>query len=485
MLYPMSETRTEQLLEEVSEAHAGPASAPDDDARRQLVQRILASPDFVRSPQLAKFLLYISEVTLNHKEQALTEQHIGTAVFGREPDYDSAADTIVRSNALRLRRRLEQYFQRAGHKEPLRLVIPRGGYAPLFVQVEEITSSASQVSDPSSSSDEGITLDPAHSANAPATTSTNTVTADSTPVPYLPLVPGTPDPRLAGLRSIVWRYRLLTSVLSLGLVAAGILFGLHLRTHLRPNRHHPLWSRLFSDDQHTQIVLGDSGLVLFHAFARQYVSLHDYLTGDYSKQMPSVEHIEPEFARFLLHRRYTSVVDAMTLSHLMQLPEAAPERTLVHYSRDMHIEDFTSDNVIMIGAEEAVPWVELFEKHMDFFFSIDNPDKHAAFLNRNPKPGELREYSSATPATASKVYGVVAFLSNLSGHGNVLIIEGLSMVGTEAASDLVIHDERLLPILKTVRRPDGTLPHFEMLVESDILGDGDGPPRVVSVHLHD
>jgi hypothetical protein len=282
----------------------------------------------------------------------------------------------------------------------------------------------------------------------------------------------------------VWRYRALTAFLVLLFVALVVAFGIHMRTHLRIDRRHVLWGRLFTEDQPTQIVLGDSGLVLFHAVTRQRVSLHDYLSNDYSKQMPFVEHVEPKFADFLLHRRYTSMVDATTLAHLLRLPEAIPERTLVHYSRDMHIEDFSSGNVIMIGAQEAVPWVELFETHMDFVLSIDNPDKQSSFLNQHPLKGERMEYSAQTSPTGLKVYSVIAFLPNLSGTGNVLILEGLSMVGTEAAIDLVMSDDRLLPVLKTIRKPDGSLPHFEMLLESDPLGDGASPARVVAIHLH-
>jgi len=103
-----------------------------EDPRYQLVQRILATPDFIRSPQLSRFLLYISTTTFEGRSHILSEQHIGVVVFGREPDYDSAADTIVRSHALRLRRRLEQFFQRGGNAEPLLLTIPRGGYVPVF-----------------------------------------------------------------------------------------------------------------------------------------------------------------------------------------------------------------------------------------------------------------------------------------------------------------------------------------------------------------
>jgi hypothetical protein len=91
----------------------------------------------------------------------------------------------------------------------------------------------------------------------------------------------------------------------------------------------------------------------------------------------------------------------------------------------------------MIGAQEVVPWVELFESHMDFRFSIENSDKHSSFVNSHPLSGEATEYSSVSPASKGNVYAVVVFLPNLSGAGNVLILEGLSMAGTEAAVDVV------------------------------------------------
>jgi hypothetical protein len=287
------------------------------------------------------------------------------------------------------------------------------------------------------------------------------------------------------MQAVVSRYRIFTAVLAMLCIGLLVASGFHLRTHFLTKRRHILWSHLFTDDQPTHIVLGDSGLVLFHAVTKQRVSLHDYLANDVSKQLPFVQRTDPGFAQFLLHRRYTSTVDATALTHLLRLPEAIPERTLVHYGRDMHLNDFKTGNLILVGAQEAVPWVELFENHMDFVFSIDNPDAHSSFNNRHPAAGELSNYSPDTPMTQSKAYAVLAFLPNLSGTGNVLILEGLTMVGTEAAVDLAMDDNRLYPILAKLRRPNGELPHFEMLLESDLLGDSAGPARVVAVHLHD
>jgi hypothetical protein len=52
----------------------------------------------------------------------------------------------------------------------------------------------------------------------------------------------------------------------------------------------------------------------------------------------------------------------------------------------------------------------------------------------------------------------------LSGNGNVLLIEGTSMAGTEAAWDFVSDDSELLPFLKRIQHPDGKIPHFELLL---------------------
>lgn len=429
------------------------------DPRWLLVQRILATPDFERSPRLSDFLRYICRLTLEGRSDAISEQHIGEVVFGRPPDYDSGADTIVRSHALRLRRRLEQYFVRAGRDEPLRLVIPRGAYVPNFV--------------PAASTDEEVSE---QEPTAPEAESGTLLIVDA---------PVAVSPQVAAVDPALRRYQLwLAASLAFSLLLAIALgFALRAERHAqtRQIRNHPLWARMFTTDAPTQIVLGDSGLVLFHATARRYVSLQDYVSGNFSKQLPYVKHVEPDFALFLAGRRYTSFIDAVTLARLLHLPEATPDRTLVHFSRDMRLDDFKNGNIIMIGAQEANPWVELFERSMDFAFTIDTPDQHSAFVNRHPGPDEAALYGEGPP---SKVYAVVAFLPNLSGKGNVLLLEGISMTGTEAAVDMVMDDERILPVLRKIRRPDGSLPHFEMLVESDDLNGSAGPARVVAIHVH-
>lgn len=464
--------REDQRLEEAEEW------ACSNDPRWLLVERILATRDFQRSPRLSEFLKHVCRLTLQGHEGTISEQYLGTALFGRAPDYDSTSDTIVRSHALRLRRRLEHYFRHEGKAETLTLVIPRGGYVPLFLPGAKIPVAPTVATkSPAPESMSSPTEDPGAEAS-------NSARGEAAAIPSPRAAAPSPE-----LHWSLSRYRTaltLTLCLLIALTAVVAYQWRALRT-LRlgeyHDRNHPLWSRLFNAEEPTQVVLGDSGLVLFHATARRYVSLTDYVNSDFTKELPYVEHVDPEFALFLSGRRYTSIVDATTAIRLLRLPEARPDRTTVRFSRDMHLDDFKNGNSIIIGAQEADPWVELFEHQMDFVFSIDTPGKQAVFLNRHPQSGEPSVYRPE-PDGPRQLYAVIAFLPNLTGTGDVLLLEGITMAGTESAADLMMDDQRLLPILRSMQRSDGTLPHFEMMIAANIVKDSPAPPQVVALHIH-
>jgi TolB-like protein/Tfp pilus assembly protein PilF len=103
--------------------------------RRQL-ERVLASPGFARNERLSRFLRLIVERHLEDRDSELKETLIAVEVFGRQPDYDPKVDSIVRSEAARLRSRLIEYFAGEGSGDPVVIELPKGGYAPRFRQPE-------------------------------------------------------------------------------------------------------------------------------------------------------------------------------------------------------------------------------------------------------------------------------------------------------------------------------------------------------------
>jgi hypothetical protein len=105
---------------------ASTASTPSQQTQRELVERVLASSAFVKSKRLSSLLLYLCDLALSGRGSELNEQRVGEEVFGRRRGYDSMIDGIVRTQASRLRQRLDLYFSEEGANEPIRITVPRG-----------------------------------------------------------------------------------------------------------------------------------------------------------------------------------------------------------------------------------------------------------------------------------------------------------------------------------------------------------------------
>ena len=106
-------------------------------AVRQQLERILGSPGFARNERLSRFLRFSVEGHLEGKDHELKESVIAIEVFGRRPDFDSRLDPVVRTEAVRLRARLDEYYIKEGKADALVIELPKGGYVPRFREVEE------------------------------------------------------------------------------------------------------------------------------------------------------------------------------------------------------------------------------------------------------------------------------------------------------------------------------------------------------------
>jgi hypothetical protein len=424
-----------------ADKEAAPSSSSASDPRRALVDRIVLSSTFAKCERLSSLLAYVCDLTLNGRAKEINEQNIGEAVFGRSQNYDSSIDGIVRTQASRLRQRLELYFSDEGRHEPIRIVIPRGGYVPLFE-----TRSAPQ---------------PAPALASPPTT---------LPVVREEIASKVPIPasraRGAGSAAIAW------SLVAVLLTALTILIAkrdAYPRAQLARTTAHPLWSEIFVPEQRTLVVPGDSGMVIWQGLVGRNLGLTEYLSGDYRTKLRGAATPLQNAAIDLGNRRYTSIVDLEVAKTLSQLSESAHSKVEVRYARDVRPNDLKQGNVIFVGAAEANPWVELFEHNMNFVFFNDRVRQTFSVLNREPRGAEPRQWDSGYSDTQHRVYAVVAYLPNLGGNGNALILEGTSMAGTESAWDFVSDDSQLLPFLRRIRNADGTLPHFEVVLGTNNL----------------
>ena len=113
-------------------AHLRAAVDLPEGAISEQVDRILASSQFARSSRLSRFLSYVVEQSIAGNRAQLKGYTIGIDVFDKDADFDPQIDTIVRVQAGKLRQRLDLYYADAGRVDPVRILIPKGSYAPVF-----------------------------------------------------------------------------------------------------------------------------------------------------------------------------------------------------------------------------------------------------------------------------------------------------------------------------------------------------------------
>ena len=106
--------------------------APAAEAVRAALGRVVASPEFAGSPRLQRFLAHVVDAALAARPADLRAYPIAVDVFDRPHDFDPQTDSLVRVEAGRLRQKLEAYYAGSGMDDPLRIGLPKGGYAPRF-----------------------------------------------------------------------------------------------------------------------------------------------------------------------------------------------------------------------------------------------------------------------------------------------------------------------------------------------------------------
>jgi TolB-like protein len=109
-----------------------PTAGSDVQAARRQLERVLTSSGFSRNERLSRFLRFVVEQHLAGRDAEIKESLIAIEVLGRTPDHDPKQDSIVRTEAARLRERLSEYYLGEGRCDPVVIELPKGGYVPVI-----------------------------------------------------------------------------------------------------------------------------------------------------------------------------------------------------------------------------------------------------------------------------------------------------------------------------------------------------------------
>jgi TolB-like protein len=93
---------------------------------------ILKSRYFSHAATISSFLKFIVHEAVEDRRESVKEYVIATRVFSKPSDFNPQLDPIVRINAGRLRRALDDYYRDEGKHDSIVISLPKGSYVPVF-----------------------------------------------------------------------------------------------------------------------------------------------------------------------------------------------------------------------------------------------------------------------------------------------------------------------------------------------------------------
>jgi hypothetical protein len=346
------------------------------------------------------------------------------------------------------------------------MVVPRGGYIPLFISdtvgVED-TAEKPEIS--SALSIPELSEEPLGDDSEPATPLSGDLSNAVYPAH------GSPGVYLAGIAAL--------ALLTLSLWIGYSRWRGQASSPVRAIASDIFWGNFFKADQDTFIVPSDSGLAIYEDLTGASVDLGSYVRSDYPKGKGSRSEEELRLGKLLGSRRYTSVVDLKLAADLSHMDRVNGSRLKIRYARELRLDDLKGANAILIGSITANPWVELFQKELNFQFSRDPKRNIELIHNTHPRAGEQEFYLTQEENIERTTYGVVAIVPNLDQSGYVLMMEGINMAGTEGAAEFLMSD-RATSLLERVVRGHTLMAPFEILIETSNIGANAPEPKMIA-----
>jgi hypothetical protein len=171
--------------------------------------------------------------------------------------------------------------------------------------------------------------------------------------------------------------------------------------------------------------------------------------------------------------------EAIGLHYLTDFFRSADKSIHLKQSRTSSAEDLKNHNVIMLGGAWVNEWSGKLADPEDFVFT-----GNGTVLNRNPRPGEEREYIPQFDGRTGSLlvdYALVTVKPNLSDANEVMVLAGVYSQGTEAAAEYVTNKSYLDQINQRLQQAGGQggpPRFFQALLK---VGVENGIPTTISI----
>lgn len=454
----------------------GAAENEDDitpEAVREELQRIIASRYFRSSKRSRQFLEYVVEQKLLGNEALIKERLIGIEIFGRDLDYATGEDPVVRVQAGEVRRRLELYRNEAHDAGGVLVDLPTGTYVPVFL--------SRRMAAPSESSDVNFVegLRPA-AAMSPATDESTSV-ATQTSIPPRPPAPSRTVLVLPEAGGAFHQRSLKLVALSLFLLALGGFTGYLLRApQHESDAVNMFWGPVLTSQKPIIISLGKPFVYapsahLFDQYAKDHPGAFENSVDRHNRHLPLDGKTSLQWSDMVpVGNSGPAVGGVRAALALTAFLGKEGKALVVRFGDEGSFLELRNAPAVVVGALNN-RWTNVMDD--DFHFGIRDNNSYQYIVEKGTNRTWRTEYSDR----GARDYGLITRQPIGSTGQFLLKIAGMSDGGTEAACELVTNPETLQRIVHSLP-PHWETKNLQILVATEMIGGNAGPPQVVSIY---
>jgi hypothetical protein len=343
------------------------------------------------------------------------------AVFGREPDYDTNVDPVVRTTAGEIRKRIAQYYHEHGHAMEVRIDLSPRSYIPEFE----------------------IPVPPPAAAAVPQAT-----------------------PAAAGLPSLRWRA--LAVGAAIGLLVAAIVW-------LRP------WARQSDLERFWKPVLDSSNTVLLCIGQREFLGSSPEPGQVAHTDLPRSPSLPITlFQLYYMGSQNMSLPDVSTVGRLTGLLQTRGKTFHIRGQLSTDFADLRDGPVVLVGAFDN-DWTMRLTGPLRFSFERD----HDTFWIRDRQNPSRRDRAVdyRTPyLSLTEDYALISRTLDPTTARMVVVIGGLTGYGTIAAGEFLTDPAYLEAMAKGAPR-GWERKNMQLILATRVIHGTSGPPRILDGHF--
>jgi len=417
--------------------HAGspPLPAGHIEQAQAAMEKVLGSHLFRGSRRCQILLRYIVGQTLTGDAGSLKERTLGVEVFGRNPDYDTSQDPIVRASAAEIRKKLAQYYQEPGHQDDVRIGLIPGSYVAEF--------------------------------------HFDQTNGNGHPLPPAAPVISEPLRHPARKRFLV----IAACALSLGVLAAVVLLALPPAGHTALDQ---LWAPVLKAPGAVLISVGQPV-----AYNLKSAELQDAVQG-FGPAQPPLGHpahrpiLEDDLV--ILWDRYVALGDAVCLVHLTSLLEHYGKPYHVRGERSTSFADLRDTPSVLIAAFDN-PWTLRTAGQLRFTFGKDSASETDLVVDSEHPENREWKLTGAWPNWDIPVdYAIVSRILDTTSDRPVIIAAGITQYGTLAAGEFLSNAAYFAEAARQLP-PHWQKKNLQIVLRVPVVNHIPGRPRILATHV--